>query len=106
MPGDVVRGFIQRTPRGYTERTGGKRRHSFRGNDPLSRQTVAEIRCRAMLVSAQALLCVQPVSAIGWLAGAFTVMMTIGLFTMILSRERFTQGVKSLEDTNPLAQLG
>ena len=59
-----------------------------------------------MLVSAQALLCVQPVSAIGWLAGAFTVMMTIGLFTMILSRERFTQGVKSLEDTNPLAQLG
>ena len=34
-------------------------------------------------------LCVQPVAAIGWLAGAFTVMMTIGLFLMILSRERF-----------------
>ena len=51
------------------------------------------------------LLCVQPVSAIGWLAGGFTVMMTIGLFTMILSRERFTQGVISLEDTNPLAYI-
>ena len=50
-------------------------------------------------------LCVQPVAAIGWLAGAFTVMMTIGLFLMILSRERFTQGVKSLEDTNPLAYI-
>ena len=52
-----------------------------------------------------ALLCVQPVSAIGWLAGGFTVMMTIGLFTMILSRESFTQGVKSLEETNPLAYI-
>ena len=41
----------------------------------------------------------------GWLAGALTVMMTIGLFLMILSRERFTQGVKSLEDTNPLAYI-
>lgn len=56
-----------------------------------------------MLDDIHALLCVQPVSAIGWLAGSFTVVMALGLFGMILSRERFTQGVKSLEDTNPLA---
>lgn len=49
------------------------------------------------------LLCNEPVAAMGFLAALFTIAVSVGMWGMILSRERFTGGVKLLEEDNPLA---